>query len=160
MGIADSFGESYSKSQISAFGPLPKSGKVFISLADKDKPQGLVPARALSEMGFTLIATDGTARFFAENGITTSTVRKNSEGPGLFGERTAVDLIASGTIDLVINTPVGRGTRQDGWLIRTAAVQNSIPCITTTAGFNAAVAGIQSLQRGEFSIRSLQEWLA
>ncbi|HUW87769.1 MAG TPA: carbamoyl-phosphate synthase large subunit [Candidatus Paceibacterota bacterium] len=160
MGISDSFGESYSKSQISSFGPLPKSGKVFISLADKDKPEGLMPARALSEMGFALIATDGTAKFFADNGITTSTVRKNSEGPGLFGERTAVDLIASGTIDLVINTPVGRGTRQDGWLIRTAAVQNSIPCITTTAGFSAAVAGIQSLQQGEFSIRSLQEWLA
>lgn len=160
MGIADSFGESYSKSQIASFGPLPKSGKVFISLADKDKPEGLMPARALSEMGFALIATEGTAKFFAENGITTSTVRKNSEGPGLFGERTAVELIASGTIDLVINTPVGRGTRQDGWLIRTAAVQNSIPCITTTAGFSAAVAGIQSLQRGEFSIRSLQEWLA
>ncbi|MDP1711311.1 MAG: carbamoyl-phosphate synthase large subunit [Candidatus Nanopelagicaceae bacterium] len=160
MGIAESFGESYSKSQISSFGPLPKSGKVFISLADKDKAQGLAPARALSEMGFALIATDGTARYFDEYGITTSTVRKNSEGPGLFGERTAVDLIASGTIDLVINTPVGRGTRQDGWLIRTAAVQNSIPCITTTAGFSAAVAGIQSLQRGEFSIRSLQEWLA
>lgn len=160
MGIADSFGESYSKSQISSFGPLPKSGKVFISLADKDKPEGLKPARALSEMGFALIATDGTANFFAENGITTSTVRKNSEGPGLFGERTAVELIASGAIDLVINTPVGRGTRQDGWLIRTAAVQNSIPCITTTAGFSAAVEGIQSLQRGEFSIRSLQEWLA
>lgn len=160
MGISDSFGESYSKSQISSFGPLPKSGKVFISLADKDKPEGLKPARALSEMGFALIATDGTAKFFAENGITTSTVRKNSEGPGLFGEGTAVELIASGTIDLVINTPVGRGTRQDGWLIRTAAVQNSIPCITTTAGFSAAVAGIQSLQRGEFSIRSLQEWLA
>ncbi|MDP1721206.1 MAG: carbamoyl-phosphate synthase large subunit [Candidatus Nanopelagicaceae bacterium] len=160
MGIADSFGESYSKSQISAFGPLPKSGKVFISLADKDKPQGLSPARALAEMGFALIATDGTAKYFAENGISTSFIRKNSEGPGLFGERTAVDLIASGAIDLVINTPVGRGTRQDGWLIRTAAVQNSIPCITTTAGFSAAVAGIQSLQRGEFSVRSLQEWLA
>lgn len=160
MGISDSFGESYSKSQISSFGPLPRSGKVFISLADKDKPEGLKPARALSEMGFALIATDGTAKFFAENGISTSTIRKNSEGPGLFGEGTAVELIASGTIDLVINTPVGRGTRQDGWLIRTAAVQNSIPCITTTAGFSAAVAGIQSLQRGEFSIRSLQEWLA
>ncbi|MFZ2228345.1 MAG: carbamoyl-phosphate synthase large subunit [Candidatus Nanopelagicaceae bacterium] len=160
MGIAESFGESYSKSQISSFGSLPKSGKVFISLADKDKPQGLASARALSEMGFALVATVGTAKYFEENGVATSTVRKNSEGPGLFGERTAVDLIASGAIDLVVNTPVGRGTRQDGWLIRTAAVQNSIPCITTTAGFSAAVAGIQSLQRGEFSIRSLQEWLA
>ena len=160
MGIAETFGESYSKSQISAFGPLPKAGRVFISLADKDKPQGLGPAQALIEMGFTLIATEGTAQYFGEHKISTSTVRKNSEGPGLFGERTAVDLIASGDIDLVINTPVGRGTRQDGWLIRTAAVQNSIPCITTTAGFKAAVEGIHSLQEGEFSVKPLQEWLA
>ena len=160
MGIAETFGESYSKSQISAFGPLPKSGKVFISLADKDKPQGLSSAQALIEMGFTLIATEGTAKYFGEHNILTSTVRKNSEGPGLFGESTAVDLIASGNVDLVINTPVGRGTRQDGWLIRTAAVQNSIPCITTTAGFKAAVEGIHSLQEGEFSVKPLQEWLA
>ncbi len=160
MGIAQTFGESYSKSQIAAFGPLPKSGQVFISLAGKDKASGVDPARALSEMGFGLIATAGTAAYLAEHGIKATTVRKNSEGPGLFGERTAVDLIASGSIDLVINTPVGRGTRQDGWLIRTAAVQRSIPCITTTAGFNAAVAGIASLQRGEFSVRPLQDWLA
>lgn len=159
MGIADTFGESYSKSQISAFGPLPKSGQVFISLADKDKAAGIEPARSLAAMGFGLIATAGTAKALADHGIETAMVRKNSEGPGLFGERTAVDLIASGNIDLVINTPVGRGTRQDGWLIRTAAVQRSIPCITTTAGFNAAVAGIESLQKGEFSVRPLQDWL-
>lgn len=160
MGIAETFGESYSKSQIAAFGPLPKSGQVFISLADKDKAAGVEPARALAEMGFGLIATAGTAKFLADEGVKTTTVRKNSEGPGLFGERTAVDLIASGSVDLVINTPVGRGTRQDGWLIRTAAVQRSIPCITTTAGFNAAVSGIQFLQKGEFSVRPLQDWLA
>jgi carbamoyl-phosphate synthase large subunit len=159
MGIAETFGESYSKSQISAFGPLPKSGQVFISLADKDKASGIEPARALAAMGFGLIATAGTAKALDEHGIKTATVRKNSEGPGLFGERTAVDLITSGSIDLVINTPVGRGTRQDGWLIRTAAVQRSIPCITTTAGFNAAVSGIESLQKGEFSVRPLQDWL-
>ena len=159
MGIAQTFGESYSKSQISAFGPLPKSGQIFISLADKDKLSGIEPARSLAAMGFGLIATAGTAKILGEHGIKTTTIRKNSEGPGLFGERTAVDLIASGSVDLVVNTPVGRGTRQDGWLIRTAAVQRSIPCITTTAGFNAAVAGIKSLQKGEFSVRPLQDWL-
>ncbi len=159
MGIAKTFGESYSKSQISAFGPLPKSGQVFISLADKDKASGIEPARALADMGFGLIATAGTAKALGEHGIKTVTVRKNSDGPGLFGERTAVDLISSGSVDLVINTPVGRGTRQDGWLIRTAAVQRSIPCITTTAGFSAAVSGIESLQKGEFSVRPLQDWL-
>ncbi len=160
MGIAQTFGESYSKSQTSAFGSLPKEGKVFISLAGKDKAQGLGPARELQEMGFTIIATAGTAQYFQEHGISANTVRKNSEGPGLFGERTAVDLISMGAVDLVINTPVGRGTRQDGWLIRTAAVQRSIPCITTTAGFRAAVSGIQALRKGDFGVRSLQEWLA
>lgn len=160
MGIADSFGESYSKSQTSAFGSLPKSGKVFISLAAKDKAQGVESARALVELGFSLIATVGTAKYLEEHGIPSTMVRKNSEGPGLFGERTAVDLITTGSVDLVVNTPVGRGTRQDGWLIRTAAVERSIPCITTTAGFSAAVAGIAALQKGEFGVRSLQEWLA
>ncbi len=160
MGIAETFGESYSKSQTSAFGSLPKVGKVFISLASKDKAQGIEPARELAEMGFVLIATAGTSQYLSEHGISTTLVRKNSEGPGLFGEITAVDLIESGNVDLVINTPVGRGTRQDGWLIRTAAVQRSIPCITTTAGFSAAVAGIKALRKGEFGVRSLQEWLS
>jgi len=160
MGIAETFGESYAKSQIAAFGPLPKSGKVFISLADKDKSHGVESARALVSFGFELIATAGTAQYLSEHGITTGVVRKNSEGPGPLGEQTAVELINSGDVDLVINTPVGRGTRQDGWLIRTAAVQRSIPCITTTAGFSAAVEGIQALQKGELGVRSLQSWLA
>ncbi|CAB5073088.1 unannotated protein [freshwater metagenome] len=76
------------------------------------------------------------------------------------GERTIVEMINAGDIDLVINTPVGRGTRQDGWAIRTAAVQRSIPIITTTAGFNAAVEGIRFLQSHELSIKPLQDWLA
>jgi carbamoyl-phosphate synthase large subunit len=160
MGIAETFGESYAKSQIAAFGPLPKTGNVFISLADKDKSDGVESARALQSLGFELIATAGTAKYFSSLGITTAIVRKNSEGPGPLGEKTVVELINSGTIDLVINTPVGRGTRQDGWLIRTAAVQRSIPCITTTAGFSAAVEGIQALQRGELQVRPLQSWLA
>jgi carbamoyl-phosphate synthase large subunit len=160
MGIAETFGESYAKSQIAAFGPLPKSGNVFISLADKDKANGVDSARALVALGFNVIATAGTAEYFAKQGIATTEVRKNSEGPGPLGERTAVDLISAGDIQLVINTPVGRGTRQDGWLIRTAAVQGLIPCITTTAGFSAAVEGIQALQKGELRVRSLQSWLA
>jgi carbamoyl-phosphate synthase large subunit len=159
MGIAATFGESYAKSQISAFGPLPKTGSVFVSLADKDKDSGLAPARALLQLGFKLIATGGTADFFAVNNILAQKVRKNSEGTGPLGERTIVELLNSGEIDLVINTPVGRGTRADGWAIRTAAVQRSIPCITTTAGFSAAVEGIKALQRGELSVLPIQEWL-
>jgi len=160
MGISPTFGESYAKSQIAAFGPLPKTGTVFISLADKDKETGIEPAKGFSDLGFTILATEGTAVFLRDHGIQCTTVRKNSEGTGAMGEKTIVDIINSGEIDLVINTPVGRGTRADGWAIRTAAVQRSIPCITTTAGFSAAVDAITFLQSSPLSIKSLQEWLA
>lgn len=160
MGISNSFGQSYAKSQISAFGALPKNGTVFISLADKDKAQGIQAAHDLSRIGFRILATGGTADAFAAKQIPCVRVRKHSEGTGPLGEKTIVDLINLGEIDLIINTPVGHGTRQDGWMIRTAAVQKSVPCITTTAGFKAAVEGIKSLQREELSIRSIQSWLA
>ena len=160
MGISNSFGQSYAKSQISAFGALPKNGTVFVSLADKDKQQGIQAAHDLSRIGFNILATGGTADALAAKQIPCTRVRKHSEGTGPLGEKTIVELINSGEIDLIINTPVGRGTRQDGWLIRTAAVQRSVPCITTTAGFKAAVEGIKSLQREELSIRSIQSWLA
>jgi len=159
MGIADSFGESYAKSQISAFGPLPKSGKVFVSLADKDKNSGIAPARELAALGFTILATVGTSQFLAGHGITSTHVRKNSQGSGPLGEPTIVEILNSGDISLVINTPVGRGTRQDGWAIRTAAIQRSVPCITTTAGFAAAVQGIRALQREDLSVKPIQSWL-
>ena len=160
MGISNSFGQSYAKSQISAFGALPKNGTVFVSLADKDKAQGIQAAHDLSRIGFHILATGGTADALSAKQIPCTRVRKHSEGTGPFGEKTIVELINAGSIDLIINTPVGRGTRQDGWLIRTAAVQRSVPCITTTAGFKAAVEGIKSLQREELSIRSIQSWLA
>ncbi len=159
MGISKTFGESYAKSQISAFGPLPKSGKVFLSFADKDKESALPSVKKLFGMGFTLFATAGTAKFLKEHEIASTLVRKHAEGPGPLGEKTIVELIGSGIIDLVINTPVGRGTRQDGWSIRTAAIQRSVPCITTSAGFAAAVAGIDALQRGGLTVKPLQEWL-
>jgi carbamoyl-phosphate synthase large subunit len=160
MGISPTFGESYAKSQIAAFGPLPKSGTVFISLADKDKTTGIEPAKGFSDLGFNILATEGTALFLRQHGVECTIVRKNSEGSGSMGEKTIVDIINAGEIDLVINTPVGRGTRADGWAIRTAAVQRSIPCITTTAGFSAAVDAISFLQNSPLSIKSLQEWLA
>lgn len=159
MGIAATYGESYAKSQISSFGPLPKSGTVFISLADKDKKSGIAPARALIEQGFRLLATDGTASFLHENGVSAVVVRKNSQGTGPLGEKTIVEMLNAGDINLVINTPVGRGTRADGWAIRTAAVQRSIPIITTTAGFSAAVEGVKALQSGDLSVSPIQDWL-
>ena len=160
MGISETFGGAYAKSQISSFGPLPKEGTVFISLADKDKNFGVESARALSGMGFNLLATSGTAEFLALHGVHAKVVRKNSEGKSASGEPTIVDILNAGEIDLVINTPVGRGTRADGWAIRTAAVQRSIPIITTTPGFSAAVEGIKVLREGELDVKSLQEWLA
>jgi carbamoyl-phosphate synthase large subunit len=160
MGISSSFGGAYAKSQISSFGPLPKSGTVFLSLADKDKSAGIESARALVELGFKVLTTSGTSLFMAGHGVVTSAVRKNSEGRGPLGEPTIVDILNSGEIDLVINTPVGRGTRADGWAIRTAAVQRSIPIITTTPGFNAAVEGIRTLRQGDLGVKSIQEWLA
>ncbi len=159
MGIAATFGESYAKSQISSFGPLPKTGTVFISLADKDKKHGIAPAQGLSALGFHLLATDGTADFLSQHGVTTVRVRKNSQGTGPMGEKTIVEMLNAGDINLVINTPVGRGTRADGWAIRTAAVQRSIPIITTTAGFSAAVEGIKALQAGDLGVAPIQEWL-
>ena len=159
MGISPTFGESYAKSQIAAFGALPKSGSVFISLSDKDKSAGIHAAAKLQEMGFNLIATAGTAAILKEQGISATIVRKHSEGTGPLGEKTIVEQMVSGQIDLVINTPVGRGSRQDGWVIRTTAVQRSIPCITTVAGFNAAVEGIKAIRNSDLNVKSLQDWL-
>lgn len=160
MGISSTFGGAYAKSQISSFGPLPHSGTVFISLADKDKSAGVDAARALVDLGFKVLTTAGTARFLSANGVVTTEVRKNSEGRGPLGEPTIVDILNSSEIDLVINTPVGRGTRADGWAIRTASVQRSIPIITTIPGFSAAVEGIKVLRQGDLGVQSIQEWLA
>ena len=155
MGIAESFGEAYAKSQSASFGALPKSGKVFLSLSERDKEASVQPARELTELGFALFTTVGTHDFLLKRGVTSTVVRKNSaEGSGL----SAVDIITTGQIDLVINTPLGRGTRHDGWLIRTASVQRGIPIITTIAGFKAAVAGISDLSNREPAVRSLQKW--
>jgi len=160
MGIAKTFGEAYSKSQTASFGALPKSGSIFLSLSERHKLSAVDPAKTLIGLGFDLYTTQGTYDYLAANGIQTKLVRKHSEGRGIQGEPTAVDLINNGTVGLVINTPLGRGTRQDGWMIRTASIQRSVPCITTIAGFKAAVAGISQLQGKSFDINSIQEWLA
>ena len=157
MGIAETFGEAYAKSQIASFGALPKGGSVFLSLSERDKAASVIPAKRLTELGFTLLTTSGTHKFLADNGVQSKVVRKNSTaGEGL----SAVDIINTGQVDLVINTPLGRGTRHDGWLIRTASVQRGIPIITTIAGFKAAVEGIVELSNREAGVRSLQQWQA
>lgn len=157
MGIADDFGTAFAKSQISAFGPLPREGNVFISISDKDKTQAIDSARALSEMGFVLYATQGTRQVLAEEGISAHLVIKHSEKMDS-GARSAVDLIEGGEIQLIINTPFGRDSRKDGWFIRSAAVARGIPCITTIPGFKAAVSGIRALQNRNVQTKSLQDW--
>jgi carbamoyl-phosphate synthase large subunit len=160
MGIAATFGEAYAKSQSAAFGALPKSGNIFLSLSERDKNGSIESARTLVELGFTLVTTQGTHDFLAQAGVVSRLARKHSEGRGADGALTCVDMINAGEINLVINTPLGRGSRHDGWMIRTAAVTRSVPCITTVAGFKAAVAGIAELNGKPFSIGSIQEWLA
>jgi len=157
MGIAPDFGSAFAKSQIAAFGALPKSGSVFISVADKDKTQAVESARALYELGFKLYATAGTKSILANEGIETELVMKHSEKSGIDG-RSAVDLIETGEINLVINTPFGRDSKKDGWFIRSSAVARGIPCITTIPGLKAAVSGIKALKSAPISTKSLQDW--
>ena len=157
MGIANNFGLAFAKSQTAAFGPLPKSGAVFISLSERDKESGWRAAREMHELGFKIYSTAGTNAFLSSKNVPSELVRKNSD-PGS-NQLSANDVITKGLVQLVINTPLGRGSRQDGFLIRTAAIARSVACITTIPGFKAAVAGIAALQKDEFSIKSLQEWM-
>jgi len=159
MGIAADFGSAFAKSQIAAFGPLPIKGKVFVSIADKDKLSAIDSARALDELGFELFATAGTSVALANEGIKTQIVAKHSE-KNERSDQSVVDLIENGEIHLVINTPFGRDSKKDGWFIRSAAIARGIPCITTIPGFKAAVSGIRALQKGGVSTKSLQDWTA
>jgi carbamoyl-phosphate synthase large subunit len=157
MGIASNFGLAFAKSQTAAFGPLPKSGAVFISLSERDKEPGWRAARDLHDLGFKIYSTYGTNAFLSGKGVPSELVRKNSDNNS--DQLSANDVITKGLVQLVINTPLGRGSRHDGFLIRTAAVSRSVSCITTIPGFKAAVAGISALQKDDFGIKSLQEWM-
>ena len=160
MGRDDTFGKAFSKSQSAASGALPDSGGVFVSFADRDKAQGLPGAKKLFEAGYELFATSGTAKALLDEGIKVNLVRKFSEGKGPKGESTALDLIESGALSLVINTPFGSGPREDGWRIRTSAVARGIPIITTISGLNAAAEAMVAQRSSNFKVTSLQEWLA
>ena len=157
MGIAPDFGSAFAKSQIAAFGPLPKKGSVFISLSDKDKESAISSVRTLYELGFNLVATEGTRRRLVQDGIEAELVQKVSEKKSP-NDSSAVDLIEGGLINLVVNTPFGRDSRNDGWLIRSTAVARGVPCITTVAGLKAAVSGIKALREKSVAVRSLQDW--
>ncbi|MGH2703768.1 MAG: carbamoyl-phosphate synthase large subunit [Actinomycetota bacterium] len=155
MGIDRDFGLAFAKSQAGGGWSLPESGTVFISVADRDKPAIVEPARRLAGMGFEILATEGTARMLRDEGVPAGTVRKRSEG-----SPNVVDQILADEIKLVINTPIGRGPRSDGYHIRTAAVARNIPSVTTMSGVKATVAGIESLRHGRLEVHCLQEYLA
>ncbi len=162
MGFDADFGTAFAKSQTAAFGSLPTSGRVFVSMANRDKRTMIFPIKVLAEAGFEILASQGTAEVLRRNGIKASVVRKHFEGTGPNGEPTSVALILDGQVDLIINTPhgttAGGDSRIDGYEIRTAAILTNTPCITTVQGLAAAVQGIEALRSGSIGVRSLQDW--
>ncbi|HEY3672168.1 MAG TPA: carbamoyl-phosphate synthase large subunit, partial [Acidimicrobiia bacterium] len=158
MGIDRTFGMAFAKSQTAAGNHLPARGTVFFSLADRDKPSGVVSARRFAELGYTIIATAGTAAALEEEGIQVEmVVGKLTDGVASEGID-AVELLLSGKVDLVVNTPRGRGSRADGAHIRRTATARGIPCVTTVAAALAASAGIVEWESTEATVRSLQEY--
>ncbi len=156
MGIDVDFPTAFAKSQAAAFGGLPTGGTAFISVADRDKRAITFPVKRLTEMGFTILATEGTAAVLHRNGVASTVVRKASEGR-VDGGPTIVDLITAGEVDIVVNTPSGQGARADGYEIRTATVAADKPIVTTVQQLAAAVQAIESLRAGPFAVRSLQD---
>ncbi len=155
MGIGESFGIAFAKSQLAAGLRLPSAGQVFFSLADRDKAAGLVLARQLRELGFTLAATFGTANYLEANGVPVETpVGKVGVRDGASD---AVDLIRSGLVQLVINTPSGRGARADGQHIRSACTVQNVACLTTLSAGLAAARGIADTAEHGWRVASLQE---
>ncbi|GAB3814759.1 carbamoyl-phosphate synthase large subunit [Tessaracoccus terricola] len=165
MGLADNFGTAYAKAWAASGGPLPTSGTVFVSVANRHKRHALWPIKRLADLGFKLLATSGTASVLRRNGVEVTEVHKLSEREEGDTAPTIVELISSGEIDFVFNTPQGSNVdgaspREDGYLIRTAAVLADVPCVTTVPGLAAAVQGIEALRRGGLEVESLQEWAA
>ena len=166
MGIDESFGTAYAKSQEAVYGSLPVKGRVFVSVANRDKRAMVFPVKRLADLGFEIWATSGTAEVLRRNGVRAKIVRKHSDGVGPDGEPTVVTRILDGEVDLIVNTPWGSlsaasaSVRLDGYDIRTAAVRRGVPCVTTVAGLAAAVQGIEAIIRGEIGVRSLQEHAA
>jgi carbamoyl-phosphate synthase large subunit len=157
MGVDDHFGIAFAKSQAAAYGTLPTKGRVFVSIANRDKRAVVFGVKRLADLGFEILATEGTALMLRRHGVLAQPVGKFSEHlPGNVVER-----IRGGEVDLVFNTPAGSpgnsGPRLDGYEIRNAAVAAGIPCITTVQAMAACVQGIEALRRGEVRVRPLQD---
>ena len=164
MGIGPDFAVAFAKGQLSADGVLPLSGTVFVSVANRDKRSMVFPAQRLAALGFTVLATEGTALMLRRYGIACETVAKLTEsGTGPVDEdgrpiRTIVDRINADEVDLILNIASSTGgTRADGHEIRSAAISRRVPCVTTVQGATAAVHGIEAMLRGDVSVSPLQE---
>lgn len=154
MGIDTNFPSSFAKSQAAAGSSLPLSGTVFISVADRDKPQIVLPVRRLSQLGYRILATDGTSKMLKRHGIESQTVAKYSQARG---ERSIVEMITSGEVDVVVNTPSGADARSDGYEIRAATTAADKPIFTTVAQLSAAIGSFEIIREKKFSVKSLQE---
>ena len=153
IGLDATFGRAFAKSQMSVDSALPQVGSAFISVRDRDKPAAVRLARELTELGFRLVATRGTATAISQAGVAVEAIKKVQEG-----RPHVVDLMTNGAIDLVINTPEGKRSQEDSYQLRRTALTLNIPYCTTMSGAFAAVQGIRSLREGEIEVRSLQEY--
>ena len=153
MGIADSFGTAFGKAQLAAGNGLPTEGKVMVTVNTSDRAGATPIARRFRDMGFGLVATEGTARHLAGVGVPSERVFKVSEG-----RPHAIDLMLNGEIQLLINTPMGKASQRDDYTLRQAAVANRVPYTTTLSGASAACDAILAFREQPRAVRSLQEW--
>lgn len=156
MGIDVDFPTAFAKSQAGAGSSLPTSGTVFVSVADRDKPQLLLPVRRLSQLGYRILATEGTAKMLGRHGITAEAVIKHSKATD--GQRSIVDMITAGEVDVVVNTPSGADARIDGYEIRAATTAADKPIFTTAAQLSAAIGSFEVIREGKFKVKPLQEY--
>jgi len=153
MGIDYDFGLAYYKAELAAGMRLPIEGVAFISVKDRDKPKIFPIAKGLRNLGFKILATHGTAEYLRSAGIDAKTVPKTTEG-----RPNVVDFIINGEVDLIINTPSGKGPKREGYEIRRAAVEYNVPYITTIPAALAAVKGAEAIEKGDMTIKPLQEY--
>jgi carbamoyl-phosphate synthase large subunit len=153
MGVADSFGTAFAKAQLAAGNGLPLSGNVFLTVNDRDKPNAVGIARRFHEMGFGILATDGTARYLRERGVPCNSVHKVS-----VARPNGIDLIKNDEVQLLINTPLGKRAQKDDYSLRQAAIANRIAYTTTLSAANAACDAILSLKSRSSGVMSIQEW--
>jgi carbamoyl-phosphate synthase large subunit len=155
MGIDSDFPRAFAKSQAGSGSSLPTSGTVFVSIADRDKPQALLPVRRLEQLGYRILATSGTAKMLDRHGIKSELVAKHSQAES--GERSIVEMITAGEVDVVVNTPSGANARADGYEIRAATTAADKPIFTTVAQLSAAIGSFEVIREGRFQVKSLQE---